>query len=308
MFYFSGGNKFTNRLVAHFVDLFIEKYPQHEDIKTNKRALAKIRKKAEKIKTVLSANEEIPVFINSLYKDIDYSVHITRKTLEELCSDLFERIIVPVTEVLDAANITASDLDTIELLGGGVRIPKIQFELKRLLGVESLGAHLNGDEAMALGAAFHGANLSTAFRVRHVGMTDVSPYPVGVRLSELIPRTPEELAAELAEAEAEEKAEAEALAAEAFAESKSEAEILDSDKNISIANGENNIEQEKKKKKKKKKKKRKKNAGKQWTKRATLFKRFNRLGSRKVVSFRHTRDISCTFHYDKLKGTIGIFI
>jgi hypoxia up-regulated 1 len=31
-----------------------------------------------------------------------------------------------------------------------------------------LGQHLNGDEAMALGAAFRAANLSTAFRVRKV--------------------------------------------------------------------------------------------------------------------------------------------
>lgn len=31
-----------------------------------------------------------------------------------------------------------------------------------------VGQHLNGDEAMALGAAFRAANLSTAFRVRKV--------------------------------------------------------------------------------------------------------------------------------------------
>lgn len=34
-----------------------------------------------------------------------------------------------------------------------------------LNGVE-LGAHLNGDEAMALGAVFHAANLSHSFKVR----------------------------------------------------------------------------------------------------------------------------------------------
>ena len=45
--------------------------------------------------------------------------------------------------------------------------------------------HINSDESMALGAAFHGANISTAFRVRKVGMTDVSMFPVGVRLATL---------------------------------------------------------------------------------------------------------------------------
>ena len=38
-----------------------------------------------------------------------------------------------------------------------------------LLPTPSLGQHMNGDEAMAMGAAFRAANLSTAFRVRKVG-------------------------------------------------------------------------------------------------------------------------------------------
>ena len=45
--------------------------------------------------------------------------------------------------------------------------------------------HLNSDESMALGAAFHGANVSTSFKVRHVGMADVNPFVVGVDLMEL---------------------------------------------------------------------------------------------------------------------------
>ncbi|RYY86983.1 hypothetical protein EON63_04815 [archaeon] len=40
--------------------------------------------------------------------------------------------------------------------------------------ISTLGQHLNGDEAFALGAAFRAANLSTAFRVRKIGMTDVT--------------------------------------------------------------------------------------------------------------------------------------
>jgi hypoxia up-regulated 1 len=48
-----------------------------------------------------------------------------------------------------------------------------------------LGQHLNGDEAMALGAAFVAANKSSSFRVRKVGMVDAYPWPIGVRLSAL---------------------------------------------------------------------------------------------------------------------------
>lgn len=45
-----------------------------------------------------------------------------------------------------------------------------------------VGQHLNGDEAMALGAAFRAANLSTSFRVRKVGMWDTSQFGVSVEL------------------------------------------------------------------------------------------------------------------------------
>jgi hypoxia up-regulated 1 len=52
-----------------------------------------------------------------------------------------------------------------------------------------LGQHLNGDEAMALGASFRAANLSTAFRVRKVGMTDISAFSVSLKL-ETLPSKP----------------------------------------------------------------------------------------------------------------------
>jgi hypoxia up-regulated 1 len=35
-----------------------------------------------------------------------------------------------------------------------------------------IGLHLNGDECMALGAAFHAANMSHSFKVRPIQFTD----------------------------------------------------------------------------------------------------------------------------------------
>ena len=35
-----------------------------------------------------------------------------------------------------------------------------------------MGTHLNGDESMAFGAAFHAANLSHSFKVRPIQLTD----------------------------------------------------------------------------------------------------------------------------------------
>lgn len=55
-------------------------------------------------------------------------------------------------------------------MGGGIRIPKLQSTLKEHMAAKGspkleLSMHLNGDEAMAQGAAFFAANISTQFKV-----------------------------------------------------------------------------------------------------------------------------------------------
>uniref|UniRef100_A0AAV1V1S3 Uncharacterized protein n=1 Tax=Peronospora matthiolae TaxID=2874970 RepID=A0AAV1V1S3_9STRA len=234
-----GGSKFDLRLAEHLATEFSQQVGQ--DIRTVPRAMAKIRAQAKKTKTVLSANEQIPVVMQSLHNDVDFFTSMTRAKLEELSSDLFERTLKPVEHALEKAGLTVADIDEIELIGGGVRMPKIQHQLSQFFAGKDLGVHLNGDEAMALGAAFRAANLSNSFRVRHVGMVDLASYPIGVRLLDL-PTADDESS------------------------------------DVSSAS---------------------ETKPKPWTKRASLFQETHRLGMRKSVSFTHSKDISCTFRYDK---------
>ena len=161
------------------------------DVRTLARPMAKIRASAKKTKEVLSANEKIPVSIPSLHDDIDFSMTLTRKDLEDAAADVLAASTKPIVDALDAANLTVDDIDGVEIIGGGVRVPKIQQTLRDFFAerktnksdVVELSVHLNGDEAVALGAAFHGANVSTSFRVRKVGMMDYTPFPVGVKMA-----------------------------------------------------------------------------------------------------------------------------
>ncbi|KAF1314634.1 Hsp70-like protein, partial [Globisporangium splendens] len=180
-----GGAKFDLQLAEHLALEFNKKLGGDEDVRTLPRPLAKIRAQAKKTKIVLSANEEIPVVMQSLYKDMDFFTTMTRSKFEEINADLFARALTPVQRALDKVGLTVNDIDEIEIIGGGVRMPKIQQQLKEFFNGKDLGVHLNGDEAMALGSAFRAANLSNSFRVRHVGMTDIGSYPVGVRLVDL---------------------------------------------------------------------------------------------------------------------------
>lgn len=168
-----------------------EKQTTTKSIRENPRPMAKIRAAAKKAKEILSANTEHRVVIPSLHNDIDYQTTVTRQQLEEAAKEVFEAVPIPVKIALAAANLTADDIDAVEIIGGGVRVPKVQETLKQYLASArssdkpalELSVHLNGDEAIALGAAFHGANVSTSFRVRKVGMIDHTPYAIGVKLT-----------------------------------------------------------------------------------------------------------------------------
>lgn len=185
-----GGEAFDHLLVEHLADEFNKQYEKARgsttEVRENQRAMTKFRIQANKIKHVLSANTEIPVIMESVHDDVSLKTIMTRAQLEDMAASLLVRATAPVARVLAMANKTAADLTAIELLGGGMRIPRVQSELSKAVGGMDLGMHINADESMALGAAFAGANISTAFRVRHVGMTDINPFAMNVTLSDII--------------------------------------------------------------------------------------------------------------------------
>lgn len=184
-----GGLAYTNRLVNYMADHFNREWRHarghKKDIRDVPRAMTKIRIQANKVKHVLSANQEIPIHMDSLYDDMNLSMHITRSQFEELCEDLAKRATDPIITALASANVTLEEVDVIEMIGGGMRVPKVQSSLTSVLGDKELGMHINSDESMALGAAFYGANISSAFRVRQVGLVDINPFPIGISLDSL---------------------------------------------------------------------------------------------------------------------------
>ncbi|TFJ83042.1 hypothetical protein NSK_005667 [Nannochloropsis salina CCMP1776] len=188
-----GGFQFDLRVAEVLADRFNEKWRKGKgkgkdvDVRRHPKAMAKLRAQAKKVKEVLSANTNIPVHIEGVHDDIDLSTHLSRPQLEELCADLFERAVQPLDNVLQQANLTLKDIAAVEVIGGGVRVPKVQQVVKDRLGSLELSMHLNGDEAMAQGAAFYAANISTSFKVRPIGVTDILPFGVGARLEEAVP-------------------------------------------------------------------------------------------------------------------------
>ncbi|RSL41551.1 Heat shock protein hsp88 [Fusarium sp. AF-6] len=170
-----GGRDFDRALVEHLAKEFKGKYKV--DIMTHGRALARTIAAAEKTKKILSANQQAPVNIESLMNDIDASAMITRQEFEAMIEPLLVRTQAPLEQALAQAKLTKEDIDIIEVVGGGSRVPALKDRIQAFFG-KPLSYTLNADEALARGSAFSCAILSPVFRVRDFSVQDIISYPI----------------------------------------------------------------------------------------------------------------------------------
>ena len=70
---------------------------------------------AQKVKEILSANQETPVNIEGLTNEFDFKDHITRAEYEALCGGLLDRVTAPIETALKMAGVQSSGWLRIEL-------------------------------------------------------------------------------------------------------------------------------------------------------------------------------------------------
>lgn len=170
-----GGRNFNLALVDHLAKEFKGKF--RIDITTNPKALVRVETAAEKLKKILSANQQAPMNIESLMNDVDVNAMITRQEFEAMVEPLLLKVAAPLERALADAKLTKDDIDIIELVGGSTRIPAIKDRIQAFFG-KPLSFTLNQDEAVARGCAFGCAILSPAFKVRDFAVQDIVNYPI----------------------------------------------------------------------------------------------------------------------------------
>jgi L1 cell adhesion molecule like protein len=175
-----GGEDFDSRLLEHLCNEFKRKYGK--DLRSNPRALRRLRSAAEKAKRTLSSSTEATLEVDSLHEGIDFNTKITRARFEELCSDLFRGTLDSVDKALRDAKLGKSDIDEVVLVGGSTRIPKVQKLLSDYFSGKSLNLSINPDEAVAYGAAVQAAILSNVrdSAIKDVLLVDVTPLSLGI--------------------------------------------------------------------------------------------------------------------------------
>lgn len=174
-----GGEDFDNRIVNHFLDVF--KQQEGIDLKGDKAAMQRLKDEAEKAKKELSSTPETEINLPFITADADGPKHfeykLTRSKLEDLVKDLIDRLVEPVEKAIKDADLKASDIDEVVLVGGMTRMPAVVEKVKSIFGKDPLKG-VNPDEVVAVGAAIQGGVL--AGDVKDVLLLDVTPLSLGI--------------------------------------------------------------------------------------------------------------------------------
>ncbi len=176
---FLGGEDFDMRLIDYLADEF--KKDNGVDLHNDPLALQRLKEAAEKAKIELSSTTQTDVNLPYVTADASgpkhLNVKVTRAKLESLVEDLVKRTIDPCKLALKDADVSASDINDIILVGGQSRMPMVQEEVANFFGKEPR-KDVNPDEAVAVGAAIQGGVLGGS--VTDVLLLDVTPLSLGI--------------------------------------------------------------------------------------------------------------------------------
>lgn len=174
-----GGEDFDNTIVNYFLDEF--KKSDGIDLRKDNAAMQRLKDEAEKAKKELSTTTEYEVNIPFITADADgpkhFELKLTRAKLENLVSELLDRLDGPVEKALKDAKLGKNDIDSVVLVGGMTRMPAVVERVKKLFGKDPMQG-VNPDEVVAVGAAIQGGVL--AGDVKDVLLLDVTPLSLGI--------------------------------------------------------------------------------------------------------------------------------
>ncbi|MBN1257512.1 MAG: Hsp70 family protein, partial [Planctomycetes bacterium] len=122
-----GGDDLDEKVIGWICDEF--KKDQGIDLRKDRMALQRLKEAAEKAKCELSTAMSTDINLPYITADSAGAKHLqltlSRAKLEELVDDLVERTRKPCEQCLIDANIKASEIDEIVLVGGSTRMPAV---------------------------------------------------------------------------------------------------------------------------------------------------------------------------------------
>ncbi|HEY7150113.1 MAG TPA: molecular chaperone DnaK [Solirubrobacterales bacterium] len=172
-----GGDNWDKAIVEWMVAEY--KKDQGIDLSADKNSLQRLYEAAEKAKIELSTTQETQINLPFITADASGPKHLemklTRAKLNELTSDLLDRVVEPLKRALSDAG--DAEIEHVVLVGGMTRMPAVQEKVKDVTGKDPHQG-VNPDEVVAIGAAIQAGVL--AGDVKDVLLLDVTPLSLGI--------------------------------------------------------------------------------------------------------------------------------
>ncbi|XP_060090390.1 heat shock 70 kDa protein 13 [Heteronotia binoei] len=134
------------------VPLTMQKKNHHEHLQEEKQAYSKQDEDFSEDDHSVKDNMRERETLSSTSKQILFETQVSRKLFETLNEDLFEKILVPIEQVLKEGHLDKSEVDEIVLVGGSTRIPRIRKVITEFFGKEP-NTSVDPDLAVVIGVA-----------------------------------------------------------------------------------------------------------------------------------------------------------
>ncbi|KAM6447430.1 heat shock 70 kDa protein 13 [Liasis olivaceus] len=127
-----------------------EKKDQHENLQEDNRH----ENNSSDTETGMKENrkDSFSKSLDDTWKTISFETEISRKLFETLNEDLFEKILVPIAQVLKEGHLHKAEVDEIVLVGGSTRIPRIRKVITEFFGKKP-NTSVDPDLAVVIGVA-----------------------------------------------------------------------------------------------------------------------------------------------------------
>jgi molecular chaperone DnaK len=180
-----GGDDFDERVLQR---LLAHLSSEHRyDFKSDRRAMARLVRAAERVKIALSdapyarAAEEFLARYDAQIAHLD--LEIGRSELEGMIEDLLKSTLDSIDHAIKDAQIKPEQINRVLLVGGSSRIPRVSEMIEEKLGLQS-AMEINPDEAVALGAAVQAAIING--EEVSAMLVDVTPHSLGIAVAEVV--------------------------------------------------------------------------------------------------------------------------
>ena len=175
-----GGDDFDNRIITWLAEEFLKQTKL--DLTKNTYCIQLLREAAEAAKIRVGEKGLAEIHCPRICRDkagtvLDLKNRLTKEVFDKLIGDLVQKTFKVCDEALQAAKITAGDLDAVVLVGGPTRLPIVGESVRFYFGREPVTG-VNPDQAVAIGAALQAHALLD--EKTETFLIDVTPLPLRV--------------------------------------------------------------------------------------------------------------------------------